>query len=85
MTKYKYEWGDSDRVVEAFDIMIPNDDGSRTYVKVVNDGTKSFKDQSEQSRNDLAEYIIEQIGDGKKDGWLPYNNFESGVEWKVRL
>ena len=85
MTKYRYEWDGNDRVVERFDIMIPEKDGlRRTYVRVTNDGTKSFKDQSEQARKDLAKHIIEKLGEGDKSGWLPYNNFESSIEWKVR-
>ena len=54
----------------------------RTF-EVDHEGTKRFADQSENSRMDLEKVIEDYIDRGEYSGFVPYNNFESCVRWRV--
>jgi len=34
--------------------------------------------------NDLTAFLKEEIEKNKTDGFIPYNNFESAIDWKVK-
>lgn len=54
----------------------------RTF-EVDHEGTKSFRQQSENCRIDLEKVIEDYIDRGEYSGFVPYNNFESSVKWRV--
>ena len=51
-------------------------------VEVEHKGLKPFS-QQENGINDLKECIQGEINDGHEDGFIPYNNFECSVNWKL--
>ena len=53
-------------------------------IEVVNEGTAKFEDQKPQALIDLKSWISDEIKAGNIDGWMPYNNFESSVTWKIK-
>ena len=52
-------------------------------VKVEHHCKKTFKEQNPQAIEDLKELIKEQLKANKKDGFIPYDNFECSVNWSV--
>lgn len=52
-------------------------------VEVYNEGTHLFSEQTKEANNELKEFLESQLKENKTDGWLPYNNFESSITWKV--
>jgi endonuclease IV len=52
-------------------------------IKVTHQGFKLFKEQ-EKGLDQVKECIEESISqEEKKDGFIPYNNFECSVSWKL--
>jgi len=51
-------------------------------VKVMNEGIKSFEDQSPQALEDLKTILSEKISQGYSSGWIPYANFASSINWE---
>ena len=52
-------------------------------VKVKHHCKKTFKDQNPKAIEDLKQFIKEQLKVNKKDGFIPYDNFECSVKWCV--
>ena len=42
-----------------------------------------FKDQNKNALEDLKEVIIGELKADKKDGFIPYDNFECSVTWEA--
>ena len=52
-------------------------------VKAIHKGTKAFKDQA-KGLDELKAFVRDEIVfQNKSRGFIPYNNFESSVDWKV--
>jgi endonuclease IV len=52
-------------------------------VEVIHTGFKALKDQ-ENALNEVQECIQDSILNNKKtDGFIPYNNFECSITWRV--
>jgi hypothetical protein len=52
-------------------------------VKAIHEGTKAFKDQA-KGLDDLKAFVRDEIVfQSKSSGFIPYNNFESSVDWHV--
>tara|TARA_R110000751_G_scaffold84816_1_gene169511 strand:- start:3 stop:215 length:213 start_codon:yes stop_codon:yes gene_type:complete len=52
-------------------------------IEVIHQGFKSLKQQA-KGLDQVKECIQESIDqEGKTDGFIPYNNFECSVSWKV--
>ena len=46
---------------------------------------KGYKSLNNNSLRDLKETIIESInGDEKIEGFIPYNNFECSIDWRIK-
>ena len=52
-------------------------------VKVEHHCKKIFKDQNPKAMEDLKQFIREQLKVNKKQGFIPYDNFECSVNWSV--
>lgn len=68
------------RVSETFNVKV-ND---KVTFEVLNEGTKLFNDMAPQAKTDLEDFLKEQAEAGKMEGFLPYNNFESSIRWKIK-
>ena len=45
---------------------------------------KGYKSLNNNSLRDVKEIIIESINDENKiEGFIPYNNFECSIDWKI--
>ena len=42
-----------------------------------------FKDQNETALEDLKGLITGELKADKKDGFIPYDNFECSINWEV--
>ena len=52
-------------------------------VEVIHQGFKSLKEQ-EKGLDDVKDCILRAIDErGNKDGFIPYNNFECSITWRV--
>ena len=52
-------------------------------VKAIHKGTKLFKEQK-NGLNELKAFIRDEIVfQNKSKGFIPYNNFESSVNWEI--
>ena len=52
-------------------------------VKATHEGTKAFKDQA-KGLDELKAFVKDEIVfQSKSSGFIPYNNFESSVDWHV--
>ena len=52
-------------------------------VKAIHKGTKAFKDQA-KGLDELKAFVKDEIVfQNKSSGFIPYNNFESSVEWNI--
>ena len=51
-------------------------------VEVEHKGLKPFSEQ-ENGVDDLKECIEGEINNGNEEGFIPYNNFECSVNWKL--
>ena len=52
-------------------------------VKVEHHCKKIFKDQKPQAIKDLKQFIKEELKADKKDGFIPYDNFDCSVHWNI--
>ena len=52
-------------------------------VKVKHHCKKIFKDQSPKAIEDLKQLIKDELKANKKEGFIPYDNFECTVKWCV--
>ncbi len=52
-------------------------------VKVEHQCKKIFKDQNPKAIEDLKQFIKNELKANKKDGFIPYDNFECSVNWSV--
>jgi hypothetical protein len=66
------------RFIEIFTLKV----GIKT-VKIYNDGIKKFKEMSDLANAELKSYLDSEIDRGQTKGWLPYNNFECSIHWKL--
>mgnify|MGYP003630978459 CR=1 FL=1 len=65
-------------ITEEYKLTLDNNE-----VKVIHKGHKSLKDQG-NALNDLREMIEKCIDtDEETQGFIPYNNFECSVDWKI--
>jgi hypothetical protein len=52
-------------------------------VKAIHEGTKAFKDQA-KGLDELKAFVRDEIiFQHKTSGFIPYNNFESYIDWSV--
>ena len=51
-------------------------------VKIDHHCKKTFKDQKPEAMEDLKSHIESELKENKKDGVIPYDNFECSVHWK---
>ena len=63
---------------ETFELSLNN-----CKVKVEHHCKKIFKDQKPGAIEDLKQFIKEQLKADKKDGFIPYDNFECSVKWSI--
>ena len=63
---------------ESFELSL-ND----SKVKVEHHCKKIFKDQKPKAMEDLKECIKGELKANKKEGFIPYDNFECSVNWSV--
>ena len=52
-------------------------------IKVKHHCKKAFKDQNPQAIEDLKQVITSELKLNKKDGFIPYDNFECSIHWNV--
>lgn len=52
-------------------------------ISIKHQGIKSFANQPENSRMDLENVIQQFLSKGDSQGFIPYNNFECSVKWRV--
>jgi len=52
-------------------------------ISIKHQGIKSFANQSENSRMDLEKVIRGFMNKGDSQGFIPYNNFECSIKWRV--
>ena len=52
-------------------------------VKAIHKGTKAFKDQAKGLDEFKAFVRDEIVFQSKSSGFIPYNNFESSVDWHI--
>ena len=52
-------------------------------IKVKHHCKKAFKDQNPQAIEDLKQFITSELKLNKKDGFIPYDNFECSIHWNV--
>ena len=52
-------------------------------VKIDHHCKKMFKDQNETALEDLKGLITGELKADKKDGFIPYDNFECSINWEV--
>tara|TARA_Y100000401_G_C8267713_1_gene196671 strand:- start:322 stop:651 length:330 start_codon:yes stop_codon:yes gene_type:complete len=52
-------------------------------IKVKHHCKKTFKDQNPQAIEDLKSHIESELKENKKDGFIPYDNFECSVHWNI--
>ena len=68
--------GGSMSIAEKYELTLNNH-----TVEVIH---KGFKSLNNNSLRDLKEIIIESINEDKKiEGFIPYNNFECSIDWKI--
>ncbi len=52
-------------------------------VKIDHHCKKVFKDQSKDALEGLKDIITGELKADKKDGFIPYDNFECSIKWEV--
>ena len=52
-------------------------------VKVEHHCKTTFKDQSKEAREHLIKLIGTDLKASKKEGFIPYDNFECSVKWSI--
>ena len=52
-------------------------------VKIGHHCKKTFKNQKPKAIEDLKSHIECELKENKKDGFIPYDNFECSVHWNI--
>jgi len=52
-------------------------------IKVKHHCKKKFEDQNPQAIEDLKQVIISELKLNKKEGFIPYDNFECSINWNI--
>lgn len=52
-------------------------------IEALHEGLKKFEDQVEGSLDVLKSAIEQDLNANKNEGFIPYCNFECGIDWKV--
>jgi hypothetical protein len=52
-------------------------------VKIDHHCKKMFKDQGKDALEGLKDIITGELKADKKDGFIPYDNFECSIKWEV--